>query len=351
MKRSGPPDISPAGRSLGYPRYSGYAWYRTKINVEGASRPLALKDARRFRRRLPGLRQWTTDWVLRQIHAHHVIAYAPLPQDFRLPKGVDNGTITIAIRMWMDSATRFNAPDAGGLHGPPLLGYASSSERSRSWTSSTNAKNFVTGFIESMILFMALLLTLALFWLDREEKAYFWLALVCLVTLVSNTSFSLQGLSLRGLGKLAVVTPDRCHLHAAAHRAMGHLLGLLVPLVEDGPTAMASVVRSGDSYGRYGYAPPTALWAACSHARCELHQSCSADCEAISRSLALFHHLSAASPGRRRGAGWLLLQSSLYFSRIISMRCVSSTYSGHSPVSRFWVSIYLWERLRPWSHC
>jgi hypothetical protein len=38
-----------------------------------------------------------------------------------------------------------------------------------------------------MILFIALLMTLSLFWLDREEKAYFWLALVCLVTLLSNS--------------------------------------------------------------------------------------------------------------------------------------------------------------------
>jgi len=34
---------------------------------------------------------------------------------------------------------------------------------------------------------MALLMTLSLLWLDHEEKAYFWLALVCLVTLLSNS--------------------------------------------------------------------------------------------------------------------------------------------------------------------
>ena len=47
--------------------------------------------------------------------AHGVTAYSGLPTAFRLPKGVRDGEITVAVRMWMDSATPFNSPDAGGL--------------------------------------------------------------------------------------------------------------------------------------------------------------------------------------------------------------------------------------------
>ena len=68
-----------------------------------------------------------------------------------------------------------------------MLGYASVIGVLTQFDYDENARTLITGFVESMILFMALLLSLALFWLDREEKAYFWLALVCLVTLLSNT--------------------------------------------------------------------------------------------------------------------------------------------------------------------
>jgi len=179
----------PGWTATGYPKYSGYAWYRLRVNVEGAGRPLALRmpdnadDAYQVFVNGQQIGSFGT------FSDHHVIAYTTVPQEFSLPQGVGNGPITIAIRMWMDSATLFNSPDAGGLHGPPLLGYASVIGALTQLAVDQNAHELVTGFIESMILFMALLLTLALFWLDREEKAYFWLALVCLVTLVSNTIF------------------------------------------------------------------------------------------------------------------------------------------------------------------
>src|ERR1700679_955081 len=121
-----------------------------------------------------------------QVTTPHATAYSTLPMDFRLPKDVGNGPITIAIRMWMDSATPFNSPDAGGLHGPPVLGYATVMGALTKLDYDDTAHANASGFVESMILLMALLITLALFWLDREEKAYFWLALVCLATLLSN---------------------------------------------------------------------------------------------------------------------------------------------------------------------
>jgi hypothetical protein len=42
-----------------------------------------------------------------------------------------------------------------------------------------------SGFLELLILVMALLMALALFWFDRKEKSYLWLALVCEATMLS----------------------------------------------------------------------------------------------------------------------------------------------------------------------
>jgi hypothetical protein len=176
----------PGWTALGYPNYSGFAWYRLKVNVQGANRRLALKMPGEADDAYQVFVNGQQIGSLGKFTDHHVTAYSTLPMNFRLPKGIGNGPITIAIRMWMDSATPFNSPDAGGLHGPPVLGYASVIGALTKLDYDDTAHFNAGGFVESMILFMALLMTLALFWLDREEKAYFWLALVCLATLLSN---------------------------------------------------------------------------------------------------------------------------------------------------------------------
>ena len=110
---------------------------------------------------------------------HRVTAYSGLPTAFRLPKGVRNGAMVIAVRVWMDSATPFNSPDAGGLRQPPELGYSSAiSDQVRlDWD---DVGHYVgSGFLELLVLVMALLMALTLFWFDRQEKSYLWLALVC----------------------------------------------------------------------------------------------------------------------------------------------------------------------------
>src|ERR1700728_3849452 len=121
----GDSDDIPGWTASGYPGYSGYAWYRLRVNVQGAGRRLSLMmpdhadDAYQVFVNGKEIGSFGT------FTDHHVTAYLTVPEQFRLPKGIRNGTITIAIRTWMDSATRFNSPDAGGLHGPPILGYAS----------------------------------------------------------------------------------------------------------------------------------------------------------------------------------------------------------------------------------
>jgi hypothetical protein len=177
----------PGWTDLGYPNYSGYAWYRLRVNVQGASRRLALKMPDQADDAYQVFVDGKQIGSFGKFTDHHVTAYSTLPEDFRLPKGLGNGTITIAIRTWMDSATPFSSPDAGGLHGPPILGYASLMGALTQLDYDDTAHQFVSSFIEWLILFMAMIMALALFWLDREEKAYLWLALVCLATLLGNS--------------------------------------------------------------------------------------------------------------------------------------------------------------------
>jgi hypothetical protein len=176
----------PGWTERGYAGYSGYAWYRLTINVEGANDPLALKmpdnadDA--YQVYVNGQQIGTFG----RFTPHGVTAYSTLPRAFRLPPDVRSGRMTIAIRMWMDSATPFNSPDAGGLHEPPVLGHASAIAAQIRLGWDDVAHGVGSGFLEMLILLLALIVASSLSWLERREAAYLWLSLVTLVTLIGN---------------------------------------------------------------------------------------------------------------------------------------------------------------------
>lgn len=177
----------PGWTKRGYAGHSGFAWYRLRIHVEGANRRLALKMPSAADDAYQVFVNGQKIGEFGKFTDKRVTAYSTLPQAYRLPRGVGNGNMTLAIRMWMDSATPFNSPDAGGLHGPPVLGYASLMGALVRLDYDDIAHDVGSGFLESLILIMALLMAAALFWLDRKEMSYIWLALVCLVTLASNS--------------------------------------------------------------------------------------------------------------------------------------------------------------------
>jgi Stage II sporulation protein E (SpoIIE) len=170
----------------GYPGYSGFAWYRLRVEVQGADRRLALKMPAAADDAYQVYVNGKLIGEFGKFGEGRVTAYNGLPESFALPKGTGNGVISIAIRMWMDSATRFNTPAAGGLHGPPVLGYASLIGALVQLDYDDTVHYIGSGFLEALILLMALLMSAALFWLDRSEKAYLWLALVCAVILAGN---------------------------------------------------------------------------------------------------------------------------------------------------------------------
>ncbi|MDE1178430.1 MAG: SpoIIE family protein phosphatase [Edaphobacter sp.] len=171
----------------GYPNHTGFAWYRLKVEVNGADRRLALKMPASADDAYQVFVNGQQIGEFGEFTGHRVAAFSSLPQSFRLQKEIRDGMVTIAIRMWMDSATPFNSPDAGGLHGPPVLGYASVIGALVRLDYDDIAHDLGGGFLETLILIMALVMALALYWLDRQEKAYFWLALVCLATLLGNS--------------------------------------------------------------------------------------------------------------------------------------------------------------------
>lgn len=176
----------PGWTEQGFPGYSGYAWYRLRINVQGARTRLALKMPVFFDDAYQVFVNGHAIGEFGRFSEHGVTAYSPLPRGYPLPSGVRGGPMTIAIRMWMDSATPFSSPDAGGLHGPPVLGHAPVIDTQVRLDWDDFAHDVGIGFLEALILLLALIVTLTHFWMEPSDKAYLWLGLVCFATLCGN---------------------------------------------------------------------------------------------------------------------------------------------------------------------
>ncbi len=185
------PDLGKSGfvpgwTAQGHPRYSGFAWYRLRVNVQGATRDLAIKMPHSFDDSYQVFVNGQQIGQYGYFGRRTVLAYYAQPRAFRLPRNLRNGPLVIAIRMWMDSATRFGVPDAGGLHGPPMLGLAPEIATQVQVDWDNVAHGIGSGFLEMLVLLLTLCVSLTHFWLDRDDRAYMWLGLVSLVTLLSN---------------------------------------------------------------------------------------------------------------------------------------------------------------------
>ena len=189
----------PGWTALGDAGYSGYAWYRLKVNVQydpGLSEggleikmPDDVDDAYQVyvNGNLVG--------EFGRFTRNGVRTYLTLPRAFALSNGIKNGEVTIAFRIWMDPSTPLTNPDAGGLHGPPVLGQAGPIERMLRLDWDAVNRSQLSSFLELAVLLLSILVAIVLYWLDRKEKAYLWLGLACAgvalqttVTLIGNYS-------------------------------------------------------------------------------------------------------------------------------------------------------------------
>ena len=187
----------PGWTALGDAGYAGYAWYRLKVNVQydaGLSEggleikmPDDVDDAYQVFVNGEMVGQFG------RFTQHGVTTYLTLPRTFALPKGIKSGQVTIAVRVWMDPSTALTNPDAGGLHGPPILGQSGPIERMLRLDWDSVNRSQLSRFLELAVLLLAITVAIILFWLDRKEKAYRWLAIACagvalqtVVTLIGN---------------------------------------------------------------------------------------------------------------------------------------------------------------------
>lgn len=178
----------PGWTVLGNPGYSGYAWYRLRVNVQldpgSAKSELELKMPEDVDDAYEVYVNGKRIGEFGRFTSHGVISYLSLPRTFPIPREIQGGPIIIAIRVWMDPATPLTNPDTGGLHGPPVLGEAEPVEGMLRLDWDAVNHSMIGNFFEAAVLLLAIAVAGVLFWLDRKEKAYLWLGLSCLGVLL-----------------------------------------------------------------------------------------------------------------------------------------------------------------------
>lgn len=185
------PDLGTSGfvpgwTAQGHPDHAGFAWYRLRINVQGARTGLSLKMPDVFDDAYQVFVNGQMIGQFGKFGPQGVKAYSALPRGFKFPPDLRSGPMVIAIRVWMDTASRFYTPDAGGLHGPPVLGLAPTVATQVRLDWDDQAHTVGSGFLEALVLLLALIVAVTHFWLEPDDKTYLWLGLVVLATLLSN---------------------------------------------------------------------------------------------------------------------------------------------------------------------
>ena len=178
--------FAPGWTAAGHAKYSGYAWYRLRVNVQGAQGRLAIKMPDAFDDAYQVFVNGQQIGQFGHFGERHEWGYPSQPRGFPLPADVRDGPIEIAIRMWMSSASRFTGLDAGGLHGPPMIGSAPAiaSQVRLDWDAVD--RQIGSSLLEMLVLLLTLCVAVGHYSLNRSDRAYLWLGLVALATLLGN---------------------------------------------------------------------------------------------------------------------------------------------------------------------
>lgn len=181
----------PGWTSRGYRGYTGFAWYRLKLQLQ--TNPSRSQDSE-LQIKMPtnvddAYQVFVNGRLIGEFGKfgpNKITTYATLPRAFPLPPDTQDGLITVAIRVWMNASTPLTNADTGGMHGPPLLGQAVSIQALLHLDWDLVDRSQYSRLISAAIAFLALTVVIILHQLERREQSYTWLILTLVVVLLQS---------------------------------------------------------------------------------------------------------------------------------------------------------------------
>jgi hypothetical protein len=175
----------PGWTRIGYPKLSGYAWYRLRVRVPNSGQTLWLKMPESFDDAYEVYANGQFVGRFGDFHPNHVTFYVDQPLSFALPATPPDGEIELALRFYMTPVTRFSTPDAGGMHGPPMLGLATTVRMMQAAGKDILFHVRFGSFLQVLIYLLVAPLALWAWLYSRQERAWLWLFLFIMLGIAS----------------------------------------------------------------------------------------------------------------------------------------------------------------------
>lgn len=196
---SGWEQISPSAPwgSQTHPSYTGYAWYRRHITIDNPS----VAATKRLAILIPPVDDvYDLYWNGKKIGS-----YGTFPPNatwwevghravFRLPDVSGKGVL--ALRVWKAPLSSIDPSAIGGFEGVPLIGDAGVLAKQAKLLYYQNDENQLPYFLISAVVFVVGIFSLLLYFRDRKQGLYLWLAIYLLAS------------GCRGLQQLSAFTFD-----------------------------------------------------------------------------------------------------------------------------------------------
>lgn len=167
----------------GYKNMSGYAWYRARVLVPAAEKPLALYIPRiypNYQVFVDGkLLEHCRDQYLEQTPLYPNPVVCPLPAGTAQPH-----SLTLAIRMWQ--WPRWATYDSGGLTDGTRIGQAALIQQLHTHEVTARRWGNVSQLILAMLEGFAAIASLAFFVMRPREREYLWFSLVMAFSVASR---------------------------------------------------------------------------------------------------------------------------------------------------------------------
>ncbi len=187
----GSPGFVPGWTAKGYPAYSGYAWYRLQVSASvepGSPVKLGIKMPGDFDDAYEIYVNGSKVGDFGDFNANGVVSYNSVSRAFPLPDGLDvRHPITFAIRLYMPAWTQFTDQDAGGLHGPPVLGQNSTVEALEALDWFTETRTLTPNVVQASVVLLVLIVAFVFYGFDRRESAFLWLGVTLSAIFIIRT--------------------------------------------------------------------------------------------------------------------------------------------------------------------